>query len=160
MKPGKAFEKQIQDACAEQCVDFTRLRDAGWRGEETERRFTVKNICDAVLYYRGAILFAEMKRRQSALRFDDITQYDDLRKKWKPSEGVYSGVFCELKGVIYFLTFADLEKLKAESGKQSFNGKDAGEYGRVIEMVLPPRKRKARPRIDQCMLGLAANDSK
>lgn len=161
MKPGKQFEKEIQDACKEQDVDYTRLRDAGWRGEETERRFTVKNICDAVLYKHGIILFAEMKHRQASLRFDEITQADELAKKWKPNQGVYSGVFCRLKGSVYFLSYEQLKRMEKLTSKKSFNRDDAHQFGVTVPMVLPNRCRKHRPDIDAVIRELsskAAND--
>jgi len=154
---GKKFEEDIKKACIEQGIDYTRLRDAGWRGEETERRFTIKNICDCILFFGGAILFAEMKHRKQSLRFDEITQLDDLEKKWNPGVGVYSGVFCMLKGGIYFLSYQNIIDMRAELGKKSFNSNDAHHYGSSVEMIVPKGKRAPRPNVLAVMRMLLVN---
>lgn len=151
---GKKFEDDIKKACIEQGIDYTRLRDAGWRCEETERRFTIKNICDCILYFGGVILFAEMKHRKQSLRFDEITQLDDLKKKWNPGAGVFSGVFCMLNGDIYFLSYQNIIDMRAELGKKSFNGNDALHYGLVVKMFVPNGKRAQRPDVQAIMRSL------
>lgn len=153
MSTGKKLEALIKKACVEQGVDFTRLRDAGFmRSEKSEhKRFTPKNICDCILFYRGVILFAEIKHRNGALRFDEITQLPDLEKKWKPEEGVYSGVICQLKGNMHFVPTSTIVQMKRESHKKSFNSSDAGHLGLNLHMFTPPRKRTERPNMMSLM---------
>ena len=153
-KPGKEFEKLVKLSCEEQDIDFTRLRDAGWTGEQTQRRFTIKNICDAILFYKGIIVFVEMKTRKKSLRFDDITQLDDLGKKWKPENGVFSGVLCSLGNELSFVTYNNLLALKLNMIKKSLNHSDTDEYGIQIDRYVPPGKRIARLDIKHLMLSL------
>lgn len=148
---GKKLEALIKLAAEEQGVDYTRLNDAGHNlsthGGADHQRFTPKNICDCIMFYDGAILFAEVKHRHGALRFDEIKQMDRLGKKWKPEIGVYSGVICQLKGDIYFVSYEELEKMEMQLDKKSFNASDAGNYGIELEMISVPRKRNKRPDI-------------
>ena len=149
MLTGKKFEAEIKAACIEQGIDFTRLKDAGWQGEKTQRRFTSKNICDCILFKDGVILFCEVKHRKGALRFDEITQLDELEKKWKPSKGVFSGVLAMLKGKIFYINTNNIIAMQNRIGKKSFNSTDAGEFGIELEMITPKGKRKPRPNMDQ-----------
>ena len=151
MSTGKKFEADIKQAAIEQGIDYTRLKDAGWQGEQTQRRFTSKNICDCILFLDGVILFAELKHRNQSLRFDEITQLDELEKKWKPSSGVYSGVMAMLKGKIFYIPTNKIISMRYRIGKKSFNAKDAGEWGEEIEMIKPKGKRKLRPNLRQVM---------
>ena len=156
MNTGKKFEAAIKNACIEQVVDFTRLKDAGWTGEQTARRFTSKNICDCILIHGRLALFAEIKHRKGALRFDEITQLEDLKKKWKPDEFIFSGVICMLKGKISFVPTPVIEKMQSELGKKSFNSDDADFFGEEIAMIRPKGKRNLRPVISELMVRLAS----
>ena len=151
MSEGKKFEAEFKQACIEQNIDYTRLKDSGWQGETTTRRFTVKNICDCILFKNGVILFAELKHRKGALRFDEITQLDDLEKKWKPSEGVFSGVVAKLKGIIYFIPTEQILLMRDHINKKSFNAGDAEEYGYKLIMFKPKGKRKERALFSELM---------
>jgi len=154
MSTGKKFESVIKNACIEQGVDYTRLKDAGWQGEETTRRFTSKNICDCILFYSRKLVFAEIKHRKGALRFDEITQLDELKKKWKPENYIYSGVICQLKGEISFVSTPTIELMQKELGKKSFNSTDAASFGMEIAMVKPHGKRNERPVIFELIMRL------
>ena len=78
MSKGKKFEALFVKSCAEQGIDTTRLKDAGWQGEKTIRRFTVKNICDFVLFNGQSLYFLELKYRSKSLRFDEMW----CREQW------------------------------------------------------------------------------
>lgn len=149
MNDGKKLEATIKNACIEQDVDYTRLKDAGWRGEETTRRFTSKNICDCILFYNRTLLFAEIKHRKKSLRFDEITQLDELGKKWDPLNYIFSGVICQLNGRMFFLSWLKLNQMASEIEKKSFNDKDAEIHGVIIPMVKPKGKRTYRPEISE-----------
>jgi penicillin-binding protein-related factor A (putative recombinase) len=151
MLTGKKFEAEIKAACIEQDIDFTRLKDAGWQGEQTQRRFTSKNICDCILFKGGVILFCEVKHRKGALRFDEITQLGELEKKWKPSKGVFSGVLAMLKGKIFYINTNNIIAMQNRIGKKSFNYTDAADWGIEVEMIIPKGKRKLRPNLNQIM---------
>jgi len=98
-KLGQSLEGMIKLSADEQDVDCTRLKDAGYMGDNSNvRRFTPTNICDFILFQSPAILYAEAKRRDRSLAFKEITQFNDLEKKWKPEKNCYSGLICCLKG--------------------------------------------------------------
>ena len=154
MSTGKKFEAVIKNACIEQGVDYTRLKDAGWQGEQTTRRFTSKNICDCILFFKRTLLFAEIKHRNGALRFDEITQLDELKKKWNPEAYIYSGVICQLKGEISFVPTPAIESMQKELGKKSFNSTDADAFGIEVNMIKPQGKRNLRPVVSDLMAQL------
>ena len=145
MNTGKKLEAKIKQACIEQDVDYTRMKDAGWNGEQTARRFTSRNICDCILFYNRTLLFAEIKRRAKSLTFASVTQYDDLCDKWLPDKFIYSGVICELDERVFFVSVPAMKSMMDKLGKKSFNATDASEYGMEIAMVVPHKKRTARP---------------
>ena len=151
MSTGKKFEDNVKQACVEQDIDYTRLKDAGWQGEKTQRRFTSKNICDCILFKDGVILYCEIKHRKGALRFDEITQLDELEKKWKPISGVFSGVLAMLKGKIFYINTNNIIAMRNRIGKKSFNSSDAADFGVQVEMITPKGKRKPRPNMVQIM---------
>lgn len=159
---GKKFEDLVKLACEEQDVDYTRLKDAGFmRAEKSEhKRFTPKNICDAILVSRGTVVFTEMKSRKSALRFDEITQLKDLKKKWLPRKAIISGVLCNLNGTIVFMSVPAILLMESEINKKSFNSSDALAYGMAVETFIPLRKRTARPNIAILIDRLTAKLSK
>lgn len=147
MNNGKKLEALVKKACLEQGVDYTRLKDAGWTGEATTRRFTSKNICDAILFFDRSILFCEVKHRNRSLRFDEITQRKDLEKKWNPGAYQFSGVLAKLNGNIFFITTPQIDKIESETGKESFNDKDAAQFGLAVDGIIPKRSRVVRPHI-------------
>lgn len=154
MNKGKKLEQKIKQACEEQFIDFTRLRDAGYQpqhGKIEKIRFTPKNICDCILFKNGVILFAEIKRREKSIAFKDITQLEDLQKKWKPDEGVYSGVIIELEGILFFLSTDVIDRMIVEIGKKSFNKNDADHYGLFVPQEIPQGKRTSRPNIGRIL---------
>jgi len=142
---GKKLEELIKLAAEEQGIDYTRLKDAGWQGEKTERRFTSKNICDCILFRTPFLFFVEAKSRKTSLRFDEITQLDDLIKKHNPKDKVFSGVICQLKGRMFWIVCTTIIQMRKTIGKKSFNLNDAEHFGIELKMVIPKGKRKARP---------------
>ena len=141
---GKKFEELFKKSCIEQGLDYTRLKDAGWQGEQTQRRFTSRNICDCIVFNGKTLLFAELKSRKSSLRFDELTQLKDLSPKHKPERNQLAGFVCELNGLWFFLSVTDIEYMSDNIGKKSFNSNDANEYGIAIDGVTPKGCRKAR----------------
>ena len=144
MNSGKKLEARIKLACSEQGIDCTRLKDAGWQGEQTERRFTSKNICDFILFRSPFLFFVEAKSRKSSLRFDGITQAKELRKKHNPEGNIHAGVLCELNNRIFWISIVGIDNAERMLGKKSFNANDAAIYGREIHTIVPPKKREAR----------------
>jgi hypothetical protein len=141
---GKKFEDLIKLSALEQGIDYTRLKDSGWTGEKTTRRFTSKNICDMILFASPSIYFVEAKSRKSSLRFDEITQLDELEKKWKPDSDIYSGIIVELSGRAFWMMYPGIKNAQRMLGKKSFNQFDAEVYGTEIELFAPKGKRKQR----------------
>lgn len=158
---GKQFEQEFQLACAEQSVLAIRLRDAGYQGNKfSERRFTIKNICDFIVFDNYLLLAMELKHRKQSLAFKDITQYKDLRKvnEFIESNNMHRATagllvcFGSLERV-WWIHIAAIDELRDMTGKKSFNHKDcmllSEEHPSLVfavDTVLPPRKKK--PRID------------
>ncbi len=149
-KSGKDFENRVKDSCITQGVDFTRLKDAGWNGERTSRRFTVRNICDFILFDGISLYYVEAKSRKKSLGFSEITQLSDLFKKQHSTliPNIVCGVIVEFsdESKHYFLDVDTLQSMKKEIGKKSFNVNDAAKYGKPIYCFTPPGKKN--PRLD------------
>lgn len=141
---GKGLEKWLQDSCKAQGIDCTRLRDAGWQGEATQRRFTIKNICDFILFGDGAIIYAECKHAKERLEISRLTQQKALCDKLNQMiMNLFAGYIVHIKGETYFISAAAIDKF---SKKKSINAKDAAMMGIKIGTFTPPRARK--PRLD------------
>lgn len=141
---GKELEKLLQESCKLQGVDCTRLRDAGWQGEQTQRRFTIKNICDFILFDQGSIVYLECKHAKDRLALSRLTQQHDLMAKLKPNKpGLFAGYLLHIDGESFFISAAAVFMF-AESGKKSINKTDAARIGERIATFTPPRARKAR----------------
>jgi len=143
---GKDLEKLLQESCKLQKIDCTRLRDAGWQGEATQRRFTVKNICDFILFDQGAIVYLECKHSKDRLALSRLTQQDDLIAKAdqrKPS--LFAGYLCHINGENFYIS-AEAVEIFAIAGKKSISKTDAARIGLRVVSFTPPRARK--PRLD------------
>jgi penicillin-binding protein-related factor A (putative recombinase) len=139
---GKSFEKLLQESCELQFVDCTRLRDAGWQGEQTQRRFTIKNICDFILFDQGSIVYLECKHANDRLALSRLTQQDDLMAKLKPKKpNLFAGYLLHIAGETYFISAAAIDKY---SHKKSINKTDAQQLGYPVRHYIPHGKRKAR----------------
>lgn len=143
---GKKFEELIKDSCEKQGLSYTRLKDAGWQGEATQRRFTVKNDCDCIIFDGSILLFLEAKHRKDRVEFDGLKQLGLLLKK----EGKcqipnirYGFLFC-IKGQFFYSDAENVVRAKEVLGKKSFNDKDAQEFCQPLETFLPARARKER----------------
>lgn len=160
---GKQFEKLIQDSCAYHHIDCVRLKDAGWMGEKTERRFTIRNICDFIVFNGFKLYKIEAKKRETSCRFDDLTQLKALTKEFKKVEPYrIAGLISELF-VVYFqnhkrvfaIQATIIDELKHQTGKKSFNLKDLEAlqnehplFCYEIRLEVPAGKRKALLRMD------------
>lgn len=139
---GKSFEKLLQESCELQFVDCTRLRDAGWQGEQTQRRFTIKNICDFILFAEGCIVYIECKHAKERLELSRLTQQSDLLKKLAQStQSLFAGYLLHIAGETYFISAAAIDKY---SDKKSINKADAQRLGVSVRHYIPHGKRKAR----------------
>ena len=157
---GKQFEELFKESCLIQGISCTRLKDAGWQGESTDRRFTVTNICDFICYSGSLnydnerkLYFLELKTGKDRITFDRLKQSDRLSKKFLENSKLHeTGYIFELdtKGVkkYWFIDTCDLLALQEVIEKKSFNYNDLldFQYGREIDTYIPTRKRK--PRLD------------
>jgi len=151
---GKKFEKLIKDSCDACGFDHTRFRDAGWQGETGTRRFTVRNICDCIIFTGEQLHYIEAKSRIQSLRFDDITQTADLQKKRNQLDelavnNVGVGLLVEFQkaGMIFWISVNALPLLR-DFGKASFNAVDClalsnsmSDYCTPITKFVPAGKR-------------------
>lgn len=143
---GKGLEKLLQESCRLQGVDCTRLRDAGWQGEQTQRRFTIKNICDFILFDQGAIVYLECKHAKDRLPLSRLTQQDGLMEKHKMCKPcLFAGYLVHMNGANFFISAAMVDSF-SKIGKKSINKSDAMLMGYQISTFVPPRARK--PRLD------------
>lgn len=142
---GKKFEELIKESCAILHYDCNRMRDAGWTGEQTSRRFTVKNICDFTIFNGVNLFYIEAKSGKTSIAFDRLTQHKDLIKKdSEGSRNVCVGYFFEVSGEWFFGDVVVVDWLISNIGKKSINAKDMHEWLRVIPPFTPGGKRKAR----------------
>lgn len=130
---GKKFEALIKDSCTYASIDYTRFRDAGFTGVQTEgKRFTIKNICDCFIFKNGNLVYIEAKSRGQSLTFKDITQEAALVKKQGElrDKGLTplakTGILVEFQKTskYYFIHTAAIDLLKQLTSKKSFNTKD------------------------------------
>lgn len=143
---GKDLEKLLQESCKLQGVDCTRLRDAGWQGETTQRRFTIKNICDFILFDQGAIVYLECKHSKDRLALSRLTQQEDLMEKLKLKKpNLFAGYLVHIDGLNFYISAAAIDKFSG-FGKKSINKTDTLQIGQPVLDFTPPRARK--PRLD------------
>jgi hypothetical protein len=143
---GKKFEALIKDSCEKQGLSYTRLKDAGWQGEQTERRFTSRNDCDCIIFDGQTLLFAEAKHRKDRVEFSGLTQLDDLIKKQGKCELKnvrYGFIFC-IAGQFFYCDIITLAVKRETSAKKSFNAPDAAGFCVPIATYLPKRARTER----------------
>jgi hypothetical protein len=143
---GKALEKLLQESCAVQGIDCTRLRDAGWQGEKTQRRFTVKNICDFIVFGDSTLLYIECKAAKDRLALSRLTQQKDLLSKAaSTSQSIFCGYLVWIAGEIVFIRAGAIDRFEV-CGKKSINKADAIMIGTKVDEFTPHRARK--PRLD------------
>lgn len=141
---GKALEKLLQESCKIQDIDCTRLRDAGWQGEQTQRRFTVRNICDFICFGDGTLLYIECKSSKDRLALSRLTQQKDLLgKSAGTAQNIYCGYLVWIDGVFVFIRAGAVDAFSS-GGKRSINKNDALMIGVEIQQFRPPRARKNR----------------
>lgn len=158
---GKQFEQEFQLACREQAVLAIRLRDAGYQGiNATERRFTIKNICDFIVFDDSTLFAMELKHRKQSLAFKDITQRKDLIKvndfiEDNSMQNATSGLLVCFGSLdkVWWIHISAIDEMISMTGKKSFNHKDCERLSEehpllvvAVDTVIPPRKKK--PRID------------
>lgn len=147
---GKKFEALIKDSCELQGVDVTRLRDAGFTGEKENKRFTIRNICDFILFDGANMVFLEAKVRKQSLRFDDLTQKEMMTKKLKTAEPVGAKVgFLVMfpPAAVFWLPVQAVNEMQDRTGKKSFNAKDClsnPDIAKPVFMFKPQGKRNFR----------------
>lgn len=143
---GKALEKLLQESCKIQDIDCTRLRDAGWQGEQTQRRFTIKNICDFIVFGDATLLYIECKTAKERLALSRLTQQKDLySKKIGTGQRLFCGYLIWIAGDFVFIRVESVD-LFIGTGKKSINKTDALMIGVKVGEFTPPRARK--PRLD------------
>lgn len=151
---GKGLEKLMQESCKLQGVDCTRLRDAGWKGETTQRRFTIKNICDFILFDQGAIVYLECKHSKDRLALSRLTQQDDLMDKVvQGKQNLFAGYLCHIDGENFYIS-AEAVGIFTIAGKKSINKTDAARIGQRVLPFTPKGARKERLDIESLIYEL------
>lgn len=154
---GKDFEALIKDSCEKQGISYTRLKDAGWQGEATERRFTPTNVCDCIIFDGNSLLFAEAKHRKDRVEFSGLKQLKDLLSKQGQCAipNIHYGFLFCLKDNFYYCDAMKISVIQEICGKKSFNEDDAKRFCVPVATFLPERARKERIDISALMKGLA-----
>jgi len=151
---GKGFEALIKESCEKQGLSYTRLKDAGWQGEETQRRFTSKNVCDCIIFDGHVLLFAEAKHRKARVEFDGLTQLKALLKK--ESETYIGNIRCGflfcIDNEFFYCDAITITTMQHEINKKSFNLTDAKKYCLPVPTFLPAKAKKYRLDIKALML--------
>ncbi len=143
---GKKLEKLLQESCKIQDIDCTRLRDAGWHGEQKQRRFTIKNICDFIVFADSTLLYVECKAAKDRLALSRLTQQEDLlRKAASTGQNIFCGYLVWIAGEFVFIRAGAVDGF-ISTGKKSINKADALRLGVPVRQFTPPRARK--PRLD------------
>lgn len=143
---GKGLEKLLQESCKLQGIDCTRLRDAGWQGETTQRRFTIKNICDFILFDQGALVYLECKHSKDRLALSRLTQQDSLMTKTVQGKtDLFAGYLCHIDGENFYIS-AEAVGIFTIAGKKSISKTDAARIGELVGTFTPKGARK--PRLD------------
>lgn len=141
---GKILEGLVKQSATEQGWDITRFRDAGYRGGQTDRNFTIRNICDYVMFKAGHLFYMECKAVKSgSLAFKRLTQHKDLMKKH--SEGiknVHAGYLLSIEGMFYYVPVFEMDRLMINLTAASVNKHHLADF--KMGTVLPPRKKKER----------------
>jgi penicillin-binding protein-related factor A (putative recombinase) len=152
MNSGKQFEALFQDSCRIQGISCTRLRDAGFRGEQSERRFTIRNICDFICYAGGKhIWFLELKSRQKRIAFKKLEkQAARLLQKYQENPMLHKCGFLidfsDSDDRYYFVEINDYYQLTQTHNKQSVGIKDMQSLTvfQPIKLYVPKKKRSKR----------------
>ena len=157
MNSGKKLETLFMESCDSQNIDYYRLRDAGYRGEETERRFSVTNICDFIAHSSLTTAYLELKSTNTSLSFSGVREgqakglYNKkMSSKDKGLFNIICGFIVELKkyNKIYFLDaeifYFEYQSRDIPGCSKSISRKFFQENGVILNMYLPPRKRKER----------------
>lgn len=157
---GKRFEQNIKKSCEKQGILFERFIDSNKfsTGGQEGIRFTPESPCDGFIYYKGNLIFVELKTAKTgAISFN---QPPDVQPKGKakPSikshqvkalldrckyDGVYSFLLVEfsdretkketIKGGCYLIDVRDFMGWALDCGKKSMNVKDADDLGYQVK---------------------------
>ena len=150
---GKEFEKLIQDSCSLQNIDCTRLKDAGYTGEQTTRRFTITNICDFIIFDGHTLLKLEAKHTQG--KNIPLTRLKQLTRLITASQttlgNVRQGFIMRFDDNIYYIHAEDLDKLVSTTTKKSLNEGEISANGLQVLEYVPKGKRNARIDIKEMM---------
>jgi hypothetical protein len=146
MNTGKLFEELIKDSCFLQNIACIRLKDAGYTGEQTTRRFTVTNICDFILYDGQKMLLLEAKSSKgksiSISRLKQLVRLADEQNKVFLDNYKAGFIFEFSEHKYYYSSVERLDKIISDTTKKSINMDEL--EGIEIELYVPTGKRKAR----------------
>ncbi|BAQ84252.1 hypothetical protein [uncultured Mediterranean phage uvMED] len=148
---GKQFEQLLKESALKQGLFYLRLKDAGFVGDKSDqRRFTPRNVADCVVFDSNIMAILELKKRNSSIRFDELTQYKDMIKCNPNNVDNVKVAFIVCFGdvnKVWWIDIKAIDKLKA-IGKKSFNAKDCASLLSndiyPIKTFIPARARKAR----------------
>lgn len=168
---GKRFEKNIQDSCKRQGILFERFKDNGkfGFGGESVTRFSSENPCDGFIYYKGNLIYLELKTAITGSMSFNQPPLIQEKGKTKPSiktnqikalkerkdfKGVCGGLLVDfadrqtktqiVTGGTFFIDIDIFIDWAIGSGKKSMNVDDA----KAIGIQLKSEKLKTNYRYD------------
>jgi len=156
MNSGKVFENLIKDSCKLQDIVCIRLKDAGYQGEQTERRFTITNVCDFILFDSEKMLLLEAKSTKGkSIPISRLKQLEKLHNEYSKvlCNNYRAGFifeFCLVDVNIYiYVSIDSLDKIISNTAKKSINYKELLEGGKTVHKYIPVRKRKERLNLER-----------
>lgn len=158
---GKKFEQNIKDSCERQGILFERYLDNGKFGfNDTVTRFSSENPCDGHFYYKGVLIYVELKTATTGAISHNQPPMVQEKGKTKPSikanqvkslieragyDGVEAGLLVEfydretktqtIHGGTFYIDIFDFVGFTAISGKKSMNVADARSIGTPVDSV-------------------------
>ena len=152
-KLGKKLEALLKQSAEEQGWDITRLKDAGFAGVTNNpsdtRRFTVKNICDFIMFKSGHLFYIEVKHSLERLTFTRLKQQKDLMKKHaNGTKNVHTGYLLKVREYFYYVSAYQMQLMIDGSPAKSLNQARLLENGYQLATVVPKGKKTARINLD------------
>lgn len=180
---GKKFEKNVKASCDKQGVLFERYKDSNkfGFGVDTTTRFTSENPCDGHIFYKGNLIYVELKTAKTGSMSFNQPPLEQIKGSTKPSiktnqlkalmerkdfKDVHGGLLVDfadrqtktqlVKGGTFYIDVDTFINWAVGSGKKSMNVDDA----KLIGLKVRSEKLKTNYRYDMIDLLERINDGK
>ena len=137
MNNGKLFEKLIENSCKKQDINHARFKDAGFTGIETAgKRFTIRNICDCILFNSFMLAYIEIKHTQgNSIPISRLTQQKALYKRTSENKtrNVEYGYILRFDSRYFYCRVKDIQVIINNTEKKSINAKELEPFAIEIQ---------------------------